>query len=136
MIAINPTSWAPHLDAFQCDINPPSAILIEYLPNPLPMNSDTYSKKRFEKVNIGIRQIHSALIEHNDPYPKNVLIVPGDPERVVWIDFDVTIVYPNETYIGKKESRYIEFETRVVESYGTMLEKDQMEGLPPNSKYY
>ncbi|PGH31336.1 hypothetical protein GX50_05875 [[Emmonsia] crescens] len=135
-IAINPISWEPHLNAFQHDIDLPSAILIEYLPNPLPMNSDTYSKKRFEKVNIGIQQIHLALIEHNDPYPKNVLIVPGDPERVVWIDFDVAIVYSNENYIGKRERGWIEFETRCVESYGPMLEKDQMDGLPPNSKYY
>ncbi|EEQ85806.2 uncharacterized protein BDCG_09075 [Blastomyces dermatitidis ER-3] len=59
------------------------AILIKYLPNPLPMNSNTYSKKCFEKVNISIQQIHLALILHNDPYSKNVLIVPGDPERVV-----------------------------------------------------
>ncbi|KKZ68116.1 hypothetical protein EMCG_06226 [[Emmonsia] crescens] len=121
MMAINPTSWAPHLNVFQCDIDLPSAILIEYLPNTLPMNSKTYSKERFEKVNIGIQQIHLALIEHNDPYPKNVLIVPGDPERVVWIDFDVAIVYPNENYIGERERGWIESETRCVESYGTML---------------
>ncbi|OJD21069.1 hypothetical protein ACJ73_07592 [Blastomyces percursus] len=136
MLAVNPTSWEPHLDAFQHDIDLPSAILIEYLPNPVPMNSVTYSKKRFEKVNIGIRQIHLALIEHNDPYPKNVLIVPGDPERVVWIDFDVAIVYPNETYIGERERGWIEFETRCVESCGLKLEKDQKDGLSPNSKYY
>ncbi|PGG97366.1 hypothetical protein AJ79_09239 [Helicocarpus griseus UAMH5409] len=83
MLAINPTSWEPHLDAFQCDIGLPSAILIEYVPNPVPINCANYTQKRFEKVNMGIQQTHSALIEHNDPYPKNKLIVPGDPERVI-----------------------------------------------------
>lgn len=120
-LAINPTSWRPHLDAFEGDNDLPSGILMEYLPNPVSMNCVTYTQERFEKVNMGIRQIHSALIEHNDPYPKNVLIVPGDPERIVWIDFDVAIVYPDETYLGERERGWMEFETRCVESCGLML---------------
>ncbi|KAB8215278.1 hypothetical protein BDV33DRAFT_195369 [Aspergillus novoparasiticus] len=75
--------WAPQLEAFQHDRSLPSAILIEYLPQPLIINSVTYSKKRMQKAAIGIQQIHLALIEHTDPYPKNILIVPGDPERIV-----------------------------------------------------
>ncbi|EDN02433.1 predicted protein [Histoplasma mississippiense (nom. inval.)] len=63
------------------------------------------------KAVIGIQQIHLALVEHNDPYPKNILIVPGDQERVIWVDFDVAIVYPNDTYIEKKGRGRIEFET-------------------------
>jgi hypothetical protein len=121
MLAVNSTSWKPHLDLFERDIALPSVILIEYLPNPVPMNCVTYSKERFEKVNIGIQQIHLALIEHNDPYPKNVLIVLGDSERIVWIDFDVAIVYPDESYIGEKQRGWIEFETSCVESCGRML---------------
>ncbi|EQL34060.1 hypothetical protein BDBG_00411 [Blastomyces gilchristii SLH14081] len=74
-------SWIFHVNYFGKPWALKVAILIEYLPNPLPMNSNTYSKKCFEKVNIGIQQIHLALILHNDPYSKNVLIVPGDPER-------------------------------------------------------
>ncbi|OOO15025.1 hypothetical protein AFCA_009345 [Aspergillus flavus] len=92
MLTVNPASWAPHLEAFHHDSGLPSAVLIEYLPQPLVMNSVTYSKDRMQKVAIGIQQIHLALIEHNDPYPKNILIVPDDPERFVWIDFDVAIV--------------------------------------------
>lgn len=74
------------------------AILIEYLPNSLPMNCVTYSKEHMNKAITGIQQIHPALVEHNYPYPKNILIITGDPERVVWIDLDVTITYPNNTY--------------------------------------
>lgn len=117
MLAINLASWAPHLEAFQHDSDPPTAILIEYLPQPLVLNCATYSKERMQKAEIGIRQIHLALIEHNDPYPKNVLIVPGDPERVIWIDFDVSIVYPNNTYIGDKERSWIEEESLCVEGF-------------------
>lgn len=92
MLTVNPASWAPHLEAFHHDSGLPSAIFIEYLPQPLVMNSVTYSKDRMQKVAIGIQKIHLALIEHNDPYPKNILIVPDDPERFVWIDFDAAIV--------------------------------------------
>ena len=74
-----------------------------------------------QRAYISIQKIHQALVEHNDPYPKNVLIVPGDVERVLWIDFDVAIVYPNETYIGEKERFRIEFETEVVKSFGRLL---------------
>ncbi|QVM13277.1 hypothetical protein D8B26_007890 [Coccidioides posadasii str. Silveira] len=51
----------------------------------------------------GIQQIRSALVEHNDPYPKNILIVPGDPERVMRIDFDVAITYPDSIYVRDRE---------------------------------
>ncbi|KAJ6180961.1 hypothetical protein N7519_011422 [Penicillium mononematosum] len=136
MLAIHPGDCAPHLDAFRHDKGLPRAILIEYLPKPLVMNCVTYTKERMQKAVNGIRQIHVALVEHNDPYPKNILIVPGDLERVIWIDFVVAIVYPNDAYIGKKERNRIEFETEVIESFGWMLEEDQKKGLPPNTKYY
>ncbi|GMF76932.1 unnamed protein product [Aspergillus oryzae] len=77
---------------FHVNYNGEPRVFKVYLPQPLVMNSVTYSKDRMQKVAIGIQQIHLALIEHNDPYPKNILIVPDDPERFVWIDFDVAIV--------------------------------------------
>ena len=85
------------------------------------MNCVTYTKERMQKALVGIQKIHLALIEHNDPYPKNILIVPGDLEKVMWIDFDVAIVYPNDPYIGKKERGRIVFETEIVESFGWLL---------------
>ncbi|KAK2807535.1 hypothetical protein FQN50_005403 [Emmonsiellopsis sp. PD_5] len=136
MIDIKLASCTPHLDAFRHDNGLPSAILIEYLPNPLMMNCITYSKERMNKSIIGIQRIHSALIEHNDPYPKNILIIPGDAERVVWIDFDVAITYPNNTYIGDRERGWMKEETECVKGFGVKLADDQKRGLPPNTKYY
>ncbi|KAK2807020.1 hypothetical protein FQN50_005594 [Emmonsiellopsis sp. PD_5] len=136
MLAINPANCTPHLDAFQHDTDFPCAVLIEYLPTPLVLNCVTYTAERMQKAVISIQQIHLALVEHNDPYPKNILIVPGDQERVVWVDFDVAIVYPNDTYIGEKGRYRIEFETEVIKSFGSLLEQDQKKGLPPNTKYY
>ncbi|KAM5457632.1 hypothetical protein MaudCBS49596_000830 [Microsporum audouinii] len=135
-LCLDPAAHTPHLDVFKRDAGLPSAILIEYLPDPSPLTCVNYSKERMAKGVEGIKQIHSALIEHNDSYPKNIVIVPGDPERVLWIDFDVAITYPDSTYIGDKERGWINFETECVESFGLMLENDQKQGLPPNTKYY
>jgi hypothetical protein len=129
MQAIDPANCTPYLDAFRHYAGLPSAILIEYLPKPLVMNCVTYTKERMRKAVIVIQQIHLALVEHNDPYPKNILIVPGDRERVVWIDFDVAIVYPNNTCIGEKGRRRIEFETEVVESFGQLLVRLRLDTL-------
>ncbi|QSS48987.1 hypothetical protein I7I53_09213 [Histoplasma capsulatum var. duboisii H88] len=64
------------------------------------------------------------------------MIVSDDPERVVWIDFDVVITYPDSSYTGDREHGWIEIETRWVGSVGVKLADDQKQGLPPNTKYY
>ncbi|EFR03068.1 serine/threonine protein kinase [Nannizzia gypsea CBS 118893] len=135
-LSLNPNSFAPHLDGFRRDTGLPSAVLMEYLPNPLLMNSVTYSKERMAAAVKGIQQIHSALVDHNDSYPKNIMIVPGSPERVIWIDFDIAITYPDESYLTDWGRHRIEFETACVESYGVALAEDQKQGLPPNTKFY
>nr|KMM66043.1 hypothetical protein CPAG_02383 [Coccidioides posadasii RMSCC 3488] len=117
MLEVDPANFAPHLSAFQHDSGHPSAILIGYLPHSTPMNCVTYSKERMDKAIKGIEQIHSAFIEHIDPYTKNILIVPGS-ERVLWIDFDVAITYPNSTFIGERERCWIKEETECVKGFG------------------
>lgn len=51
-----------------------------------------------------IQQINSALIEHNDPLPNNILIVPGDPETVICVDSGVEITYSDSIYIGNRNT--------------------------------
>ncbi|OAT10611.1 hypothetical protein BDBG_06429 [Blastomyces gilchristii SLH14081] len=82
-LSLRSTVLAPHLNAFQRDAGLSSAILMEFLLNPLIVNCITYSKEQMTKAVKGIQQIHSALVEHNDPYLKNIMIVPDDSERVV-----------------------------------------------------
>ncbi|KAK2834926.1 hypothetical protein FQN49_006774 [Arthroderma sp. PD_2] len=135
-LSLNPNGFAPHLDAFHRDAGLPSAILMEYLPDPSLMNCVTYTKERMAAAVKGIQQVHSALVEHNDTYPKNILIVPGSPERVMWIDFDVAITFPDVSYIGDRERGWIEFEAACVEGFGVALADDQKQGLPPNTKFY
>ena len=129
-LCLNPAAFAPHLDTFWRDFGLPSAILLEYLPSPLSMNCVTYTPERMAKAVDGIRQVHRALIEHNDPYPKNIVIISGDSERVIWIDFDVAITYPNDSYIGERERDWIESETESVVGLGVMLVKAPTSLLP------
>lgn len=118
---LDPARFSPHLDSFLHDERNPSAIMLEYLPNAQRLNCENYSDERMKKVVAGINDIHSAYIEHNDPYPRNILIVPGSPERLVWIDFDIAIIYHVENTISEMERAYLKEETEVVESLGHLL---------------
>ncbi|EGE79568.2 hypothetical protein BDDG_02509 [Blastomyces dermatitidis ATCC 18188] len=127
---------APQLNAFANDRYRPRAILLEYLSGAEALNCVNYSTHRFCKAMIGMKAIHSALIHHNDIYPKNILIVPSTPERVVWIDFDVATTFPHRESMGCQELKYCDYEDALVASFGELLQDDQNQGLPPNTKYY
>jgi hypothetical protein len=47
-----------------------------------------YTRERMDNLIKGIKEIHDALVEHSDVYPKNMMIFNDDPERAIWIDFD------------------------------------------------
>ncbi|EFR01074.1 hypothetical protein MGYG_04077 [Nannizzia gypsea CBS 118893] len=66
VVDIDPATCAPHLDAFQQDVNPPCTILIEYLSKHQPLDCVNYTPEKLRKAVIGIQQIHSARVEHND----------------------------------------------------------------------
>jgi hypothetical protein len=149
---LDPALFAPHLDLFLRDGQHPSAILLEYLSNTQQLNCENYSEDRMNMAITGINDIHSAYVEHYDPYPKNILLVQGSPERVVWIDFDVAITYKVENMTLAKKKR-LNDETEVVKSFGRLLvgshaaslvkaltespqRKDQEKGLPPNTEFY
>ena len=36
----------------------------------------------------GLDQLHKAGIEHRNLYPRNMMVVEGNPEKAIWIDFD------------------------------------------------
>lgn len=86
-------SW---LNSFLNDKLHPNAILLEYLASSEPLNCVNYSKERHAKAMEALAQVRSALVVHNDIYPKNILIVNGNPERVVLIDFDVAKTFPTK----------------------------------------
>lgn len=65
-----------------------------------------------------MKQIHAAHVLHRDVYPKNILIVPGDKARIVWVDFDVATTFSIE---GPHEQRLSENEDKLVAEFGGFL---------------
>ena len=64
----------------------PRAILLEYLPNAESLNCVNYSDTLYPQVIKGMQEIHQVGDYHQDIYPKNLLLVQGNPDRLVWID--------------------------------------------------
>jgi hypothetical protein len=82
----------------------PNAILLEYLPGASSINYLSYSEERMNIAIRGMQQIHEvALVEHLDTYTKHILIVPGPPERVMWIDFDIAISFKDRSQLTAKD---------------------------------
>ncbi|KAE8146706.1 hypothetical protein BDV25DRAFT_132726 [Aspergillus avenaceus] len=89
-----------------------SNILLEYLPNAESLNSG---------------------VHHQDIYPKNLLLVRGNPNRLVWIDFDVATTF---TDLGPKQLAHGDYEIALIKGFVEALRDDQAEGLPPDTKFY
>ncbi|KAL9102117.1 MAG: hypothetical protein Q9163_002701 [Psora crenata] len=116
------------------DARPPSGVLVAFLPNAQPLNCANYTEERMARALAGIRNIHTASVEHRDPSPKNVLIVEESiltEEMVVWVNFDSAIIHDPEKLSAEDRER-MDLETDCFQRYGDMLKKDQEEGLPPN----
>lgn len=119
---LDPKSFEPELHHFLRDKHLPNAILLEYLPGVSSMNYLQYSRERMEIAIKSIQQIHElALVEHVDTYPKNILIVPGPPERVLWSDFDIAISFKDHSELNAKDKERMDLETRIVKDLGELL---------------
>jgi hypothetical protein len=146
---LDPSHFHQQLNHFKEDKFLPRAIVLEYLPEAERLNCLNYSDDLFRSAVDGIREIHDALIHHYDVYPKNMLVVSGT--KIVWIDFDVATTFKD---MGIREKAYCEYEVKLVKSFGELLvcvspsqqksdtncrniqKDDQLQGLPPNTKYY
>lgn len=115
---IDPSAFLPALQHFTHDKFHPNAILLEYLPNAESLNCENYSDACYHQAIDGMKHIHNAHVHHRDIYPKNILIVPGAGERMVWVDFDVATTFTN---VGPDEQRYSEYEEALVAGFGDAL---------------
>ncbi|CAG8930966.1 unnamed protein product [Penicillium salamii] len=115
---IDPTAFYPAFQDFAHDKYHPKAILLEYLPNAESLNCENYSEACYHKAIEGMKQIHAAHVHHRDIYPKNILVVPGVQERMVWVDFDVATTFSIE---GLDEQRLSEEEDTLVAEFGEFL---------------
>lgn len=116
---INPVLCEPYLHAFVGDEYPATAILLEYIPNMVELHWTNYTEKRMRNFLNGLKKIHGALVEHSDVHPRNMMIVEGDPERAIWIDFDRA-----QTFAGpltKQQKEWITFEKLLAEEMAEFM---------------
>jgi hypothetical protein len=85
---IRPELWKPHLDMFLDHDLSPNAILVEYVPHLQMVDLSTFSRDLLQRLVTILEAIHGAKVLHMDPYPRNMMIVVGTPDRALWLDFD------------------------------------------------
>ncbi|KAL3468845.1 serine/threonine protein kinase [Aspergillus californicus] len=130
---IDPAAFHPAFQHFARDKLKPSAILLEYLPNAEPLNCVNYSVALYPQAIERLKEIHRAGVLHRDLYPRNLLLVRGNPDRLVWIDFDVATTF---TDFSPEQLARCDHEIALVTDLGELLREDEAEGLPPNTKFY
>ncbi|KAE8404419.1 hypothetical protein BDV37DRAFT_271491 [Aspergillus pseudonomiae] len=106
---------------------------VDQLPNAESLNCESYSEACYHQAIEGMKQIHAAYVHHRDIYPKNILVIPGDEERMVWVDSDVAIIF---TTAGPDGQRLSEIEDTYVAEFGEFLREDQRQGLCTNTRLY
>jgi Lipopolysaccharide kinase (Kdo/WaaP) family len=122
---IQPQHWKPHLDMFLNDVLPPNAILIEHIPHLHQLDLSTYSKDRMDKLVSILRDIHKAGILHGDPYPRNMMVARGNPDRVLWIDFDRAQLLP--ATLTARQQELVDDENEMVDYFAKMIVSDDFE---------
>ncbi|KAJ6037308.1 serine/threonine protein kinase [Penicillium herquei] len=115
---LDPQAFYPALQDFVSDEFNPKAILIEFFPDSEIIDCENYSKSLFSQAIEGIKEIHKAGVLHDDIYPKNLLLVRGTPDRLVWIDFDLATTF---TDYGPEELALCENEVLRVKELGEAL---------------
>lgn len=124
----------PHLSHFNVDKTPPSAIILEYIPNMKEIWWETYDKKRMQRFREAIIKIHEALVYHGDTHPRNMLWLEDEPERVIYIDFDRAEVYDDE-HDGRAKEDFAR-ETRRVDGIAEIMVGNSIGSLPLNFVVY
>ncbi|KAB8274581.1 hypothetical protein BDV30DRAFT_225746 [Aspergillus minisclerotigenes] len=104
---VDPAAFHPALRHFAQDTFKPREILLEYLPNAESLNCVNYSDTLYPQAIEGMKEIHKAGVHHRDIYPRNILLVRGNPDRLVWSDFDVATTF---TDLGPEEQARCEDE--------------------------
>lgn len=117
---LDPNLCQPHLDMFRDDKNPPNALLLEYTPGLEIVLPQHYTPQRAKNLVSGIRQIHKAAVLHCDVKPRNMMVVKGDPQRIVWLDFDRVQTY-DKRKMSKRQMQSILDEELMVSQFAELL---------------
>jgi len=90
---IDPAAFHPAFQHFAQDKLNPRAILLECLADVGALNCVKSLDELFSQAIDGMKEIHKACVQHQDIYPRNLLLVHENTDRLVWIDFDVATTF-------------------------------------------
>lgn len=102
---------------FAGDKLPPNAILIEYIADMQQIGLDNFSENRLKKLRQILDDLHRARVLHGDPMPRNMMIVPGEPDRVLWVDFDSAQTFPEEEPLSPRQEEWFKEEVEMIEYF-------------------
>ena len=88
---------------FLDDPLPPNAVLIEYVAEMHQIDLSTFSKSRLASLHAIFGEVHDAKVYHGDAHPRNIMVVSGKPDRVLWIDFDSAQTIPENKPITPRQ---------------------------------
>lgn len=77
-----------------------------------------YSDALYPQAIEGMKEIHRAGVHHRDVWPKNLLLVRGNPHRLVWVDFDVATTFAD---FGTEQLARCDHEIALVRAIGEAL---------------
>ena len=98
------------MDMFLDDSWSPDAVLIEYVADMHQMDLSTFSKSRLASLRAILGEIQEAKVFHGDADPRNMMVVSGKPDRVLWIDFDTAQTLPENKPLTQRQHEWMELE--------------------------
>ncbi|KAL2819103.1 hypothetical protein BJX63DRAFT_418883 [Aspergillus granulosus] len=128
MRKFDPSLCQPHLNMFLDDEYLPSALFLEYIPNLEMIQLHNYTQQRMDNLLSGIREIHEALVLHDDPNPRNMMVIGNHPEKVIWMDFDRAKTY-DEDQITDEQRCLLKEEDEMVSGFKKCIEADCAKGI-------
>ncbi|KAJ0413121.1 hypothetical protein BJY00DRAFT_306542 [Aspergillus carlsbadensis] len=124
---LDPNLHQPHLDMFLQDEYAPKAILLEYIADMEAIHWTNYTAAKRDNFIRGLEEIHAAGVIHDDVYPRNLMVVKGDAERAIWIDFDRAQTW-DEDNLSDRQKGWLDFERELVVELLQDMEADSKTG--------
>ncbi|KAL3457957.1 hypothetical protein BJX64DRAFT_292620 [Aspergillus heterothallicus] len=133
---LDPNLYQPHPEMFLEDEYPPKAILLEYIVDMEEIHWSNYTDAKRDNLIQGLEDIHAAGVIHDDIYPRNMMVVKGDSEKAIWIDFDSAQTWDKDN-LTAHQKKWLQFERELAVEMLAMMKADSEEGqMNKTTRYY
>ncbi|KAG5300740.1 hypothetical protein I7I48_00534 [Histoplasma ohiense] len=134
MKILSPENVCPTLRHFVNDEYPPTAILLQYIPNMKELKWTEYDERRIQNFVGGLNAIHYALVFHDDLHPRDMMVVDGNPEMIIWLDFDRARTFNG--HLSERQKELIAFDKELVAEMADFMKHDFDKGQFDKTRQY